>query len=277
VEFPEAGLSFTIPEGWLGGVPAGSAAFVMGSETQPGVIIALTHQGSTTDEVLAELDQPVALDEGVTMQVQGQPQVDDPWVKAQIIASDGAQMLPGYLMALVREDGPGALFIAFGQASANFYRKLVAGLAGSLKLTPPQAPVEPSQLDTSKLVEDSPLAQQWRGRLAGKKVSFRESYSSGGMSGGYALSRDYYLCSDGRFAYRDTSSMAVYVEGYSASSASPEYAEGRWRVVTQEGQAMLELRWGDGRITYRALDHAEGRTYLDGERWFVTEENDLCG
>jgi hypothetical protein len=138
VDFPDMGLSFVVPEGWLGSIPEESDAFVMGSESQPGIILALTHGAATAQELVENLADPMPLDEGVTLHVQGEPQVDEPWVKAAILVTDGAGYLPGYLMALVREDGPGALYIAFGQAGPQFYQRLVSGLAASTRTTTPR-------------------------------------------------------------------------------------------------------------------------------------------
>jgi hypothetical protein len=202
-------------------------------------------------------------------------------------------------VALVREDGPGALYIAFGQAGPQAFYRLVAGLAASTQTTAPRpAAAAPETQEPLPLLrsrggaeirldraaetppqlgdEASPLAQQWLEHLRGKKVSFLESYSSG-ASGGYAMRRDFYLCSDGRFSFRENSSVSIYVPGASAGSGGRSSGEGRWRVLAQGEHAVLELAWSDGAVAVRRLEYAEGRTYIDGERWYVTEENDLCG
>jgi hypothetical protein len=321
------GLSFVVPEGWLGSIPEDSDAFVMGSETQPGVIIALTHGAETADELVENLADPMPLDEGVTLHAQGRPVVEPPWVKVAILVTNGTGYLPGYLMALVRADGPGALYIGFGQGAPQLFQRLVSGMAASTQTSAPRPdpgtpetqqplpllrgrggpevrlgdtpapqpqdlplylsmdkPEDMAERRSRNTPGDAPsdaskaqfLVQQWLKHLGGKKVSFLESYSSG-ASGGYSIRRDYYLCSDGRFVFRESNSAAIYVPGASASSGGLSSGEGRWRVLAQGEQAVLELTWSDGRVAQRLLEYDGSRTFIDGERWYVTEENDMCG
>lgn len=152
VDFPDMGLSFVVPEEWLGSIPEESTAFVMGSETQPGIMLALTHQAATAEELVENLAEPMPLDEGVTLHAQGEPEVELPWVKAALLATDGAGYLPGYLMAQVRKDGPGALYIAFGQAEPRRYQQLVSELAASTQTTAPRRDPGPPEMQ-----QDLPL------------------------------------------------------------------------------------------------------------------------
>ena len=46
VNFPSLGVSFVVPDEWTGQVPPGAEAFVMGSQTRQGLLIATTHQAS---------------------------------------------------------------------------------------------------------------------------------------------------------------------------------------------------------------------------------------
>ena len=138
VEFPDMGLSFIVPEGWLGSIPEESDAFVMGSESQPGIMLALTHGAATAEELVENLADPMPLDEGVTLHAQGAPVVELPWVKAAILATDGTGYLPGYLMAQVRRDGPGALYIGFGQGAPQLFQRLVSSMAASTQTTAPR-------------------------------------------------------------------------------------------------------------------------------------------
>ena len=146
------GLSFVVPEGWLGSIPEDSMAFVMGSETQPGIIIALTHETATAGELVENLAEPMPLEEDVTLHVQGEPIVEWPWVKAAVLVTNGTGYLPGYLMAMVRQDGPGALYIAFGQAGPQLFQRLVSGMAASTQTTTPRP-----DLGTPETQQDLPL------------------------------------------------------------------------------------------------------------------------
>lgn len=151
VEFPDMGLSFVVPEEWMGSIPEESVAFVMGSETQPGIMLALTHEAESAEELVENLAEPMPLDEGVTLHAQGQPVVELPWVKVPLLATDGTGYLPGYLMALVRQGGPGALYIAFGQAGPQRYQRLVSEMAASTQITTPRPDATPPAMGQQDL------------------------------------------------------------------------------------------------------------------------------
>jgi hypothetical protein len=174
VDFPDMGLSFVVPEGWLGSIPEESTAFVMGSETQPGIIVALTHETTTADELVENLAEPMPLEEDVTLHAQGQPEVEPPWVKTAILVTDGTGYLPGYLMALVREDGPGALYIAFGQAGPQLFQRLVSGMAASTQTTAPRP--DPG---TPATQQDLPLFR----RRDGPEITLGRAPGFGGGNG----------------------------------------------------------------------------------------------
>lgn len=125
----------------------------------------------------------------------------------------------------------------------------------------------------------TPLVREWTQHLRGKKISYRESYSSG-SSGGYSSRWDAYLCSDGTFHYQGSSSVAADVGGVSGSSSGGDSFRGQWRIVEQGGQAILQYQSQEQAGTEQGewvpLSYQDGKTFFGNSRVFVTNENDVC-
>ncbi len=105
VNFPSLGVSFVVPDEWTGQIPPGAEAFVMGSNTRQGLVIAVSHQASQLSDLAQEFQQPVPLDQGVVLRLQQPAQVSGSQMSALISVSDGINNLPGYLIALARDGG----------------------------------------------------------------------------------------------------------------------------------------------------------------------------
>lgn len=93
------------------------------------------------------------------------------------------------------------------------------------------------------------------------------SYSSG-SSGGYSSERKLYLASDGSYAYRSSSSVSVYVPGANGGSSGSNADQGRWRVIEQDGKAILELASAKGTRENIFLSMNGTKTLLNGRHWF---------
>jgi hypothetical protein len=118
----------------------------------------------------------------------------------------------------------------------------------------------------------SPLAQQWLQRLRGKKLTMLSSYNSGGGSGGMNSKTEIYLHADGSFQGRSESSVSIYVPGASGGSSGVQKATGTWRIYVKDGQAVLEMKYENGQIETNLLQTNGEQTFINGKRWFVTEQ-----
>ena len=128
------------------------------------------------------------------------------------------------------------------------------------------------------LAEDTPLIRQWRQHLSGKKLSYRDSYDSGGLGGygGYSMRWDAYLCSDGTFLFQRASTVLGDVGGVGGYSHGGGMTYGTWRLVEQMGQVYIVYQMSDGTSDYAALRFENGATYLDRDRVYVTNDNPYC-
>ena len=271
VRSPELGISFVVPSEWSGGVPDGVGAFLLASNTRPGLGLAMSQRSASRDEVLHAMGQPLTLDESTVLQPQGEPEVEGRWVKARFSWSDGFDTLAGRAMALVDPGGNGVLYVAVGpETEAGHYADLVAGLASSTIVAPVGQKVAKPAAGGS-----TPLAEEWDAHLRGRRLTYITSYSSG-SSGGFSERKEAFLCRDGQFLYSNSSSLSVDTGGASAFGGGQGSGGGEWKVVTEGSSAGIEFRWRDGETSRHLLEFTDGKTYVDGSRWFVTDDNPHC-
>lgn len=121
---------------------------------------------------------------------------------------------------------------------------------------------------------NGPLAREWDTRFRGKKLVQLRGYNSGGGAGGYNGRKTLILAADGTYSYQSSMAIAVYTDGNSGTSTSRQSHSGNWRVYEQGGRVLLELRSTAGDVTASNLAYEGGKTFLDGERWFVVGINE---
>jgi len=124
--------------------------------------------------------------------------------------------------------------------------------------------------------QDSPVLREWRQHISGKRLTYMESYDSGGGSGGYSQTWEADICSDGTFFYRRESSVSVNVPGATGYSGGNNVTRGTWQLVEQGGQVALQYQMEGSAPEQGLLEHQNGTTYLGGQRVFVTADNASC-
>ncbi|WKZ64948.1 MAG: hypothetical protein QY325_09255 [Flavobacteriales bacterium] len=266
---PDAGFgfAFTIPEGWVGA--ASAEGYVIGHQTVPGmVLVAPKHHGDlaalqrtfaeSTDDGTSSLRAvapPQTLADG-SVRVEQRGTVEGAPVKVVAIAKlnpHGGNT--ANLMALAAADG----------FSPQLEQALLA-VHRSVRYT--AAPRTAGA--------DGPPDAQWKQRLAGARLTYMDSYNSpaateGGIGGGYSIHRRIDLCPEGHFKTDGSASHSFSGADVSAVSSGSSAGEGRWSAVRgSDGNALLRLRFNDGRVAEYRLGWQEGKTYLNGERWYRT-------
>jgi hypothetical protein len=261
VNFPSIGVSFVVPDEWIGQIPPGAEAFVMGSHIRQGLIIAMSHRASQLDQLAQEFQQPVPLDQGVVLHLQQPAQVSDPQLSALISVSDGLNNLPGYLVALARDGGGGVVFAGFGPEPLEYYQTLVGALASSFQETPGETVTAPPSSGRDSAGEAASQVREWDQFLRGKKLTYLHSYSSNTPGGGgFSTQIEYYLCRDGRFRYGGSDSLsggdfAAFPGGGSSSSG-----QGRWKIISEGPTIGIKFSWDDGRVTASRLEYIDSKT-----------------
>lgn len=262
---PGWGIRFTLPAEWTG--HAGGGGFILGSNTLKGFILVTPLEATTLDAVRAEARQGIVDDQGTRLVLNG---AVEPFGEHGL-AGDFAGTIEGQpararIVGLISPHGSGATILGAVESASYTpqHAQAVEAVARSVRFSAP---------------EITPLAGQWKARFAGKRLTYMESYysSGGGGYGGYSDKKVYDLCPDGTFAGEENFNLSVDTGGaFGSARNNPGQMRGRWQVKTQGNQAFLEMTSPDGSVVRFRLEDQNGQTYLDGQRWYVTNDATSC-
>lgn len=262
VDMPEIGLSFVIPEHWVG-QPNGDV-FVMGGMRDPGLILMVQHEYSTLDEIRSEARQGI-VDTGVSLQLKG----DMVALGLQALGGQFEGTLEGhpaiaYVVAVLNPHGAGVTVMAMTDR-ANFsprHKQLAEQVSSSLVF---------AKVDTSV------VTRQAEQLLNHTRLNYMSSYTSG-TSGGMNSQRYIDLCPNKRFNYSSSSFLSIDVGGAYGSSHGARGGSGRWAVsASSSRQAVLELHFDEGEVWRYDLNFNDGQTRLNNVRYFRIGANDPNG
>lgn len=262
------GIRFRIPDGWV--AKKTEVGYLFGSNTMKGIMLMIPHEITSLAAMRQEAQKGI-IDEGTALYLDG---TITPFGKTGLAGryrgTMQGQQATAYAIGLLAPQGGGGVTILIAVESASYtpeYQKVAETLAKSVKFFQPETPS---------------IAEEWKQRLNDCRLTYMWSYySGGGADGSYAGGSQETvidLCSRGFFRYSDNSSMSVdggYGSGYNASGydASRDTGQGTWEVVGRGQQAVLVLKFHDGRVWEYTLSMQEGKTYLDDKRYFRTYQN----
>lgn len=275
-----SGIAFQTPSGWKATVVGDAAALVPPNASAQNELYGIAPLAGVKDSNDPQLPAVLAKNfegEGVAAQPVGQPVVFQ--------AAGGAGKVFGYdvnkngergrmlFFVVSLPAGRAALLVAAGTPQLLAARQsALAEAATSIHL---QAGAKAAPAPAAAAASaGTPLVRRWMTRLTDKKLVYMSSYNSGGGGGGYSSEKKLYLAADGSYAFRSSSSVSVYVPGATGGSAGRDAQEGRWRVVEQTGQALLELTASNGTKQMIQLSADGTKTFLNGKRWFVVGINE---
>jgi hypothetical protein len=261
VESLADGVSFVVPEEWLGGLPPDAAAFMLGSHTRHGVGMVIMRPATSWQEIEQFLDQPQDLGGGVVLE----PTAAGSRGAQGYEIGYGSAAYAGHAVGRLGAQGNGVIVFFGGPLDQRAYlAELATSTASSVEFTAPR---------------ESAAVQQWRAHLAGMMLKRMDSYYSGGTDGAYvggSSSQTLHLCSDGSYAYFSRSSVAADAgggtSGYSGGSGGQF---GQWQVETAGARVLLSLRSSDGEFSRHLIEQRGDATYVDGERAFRVQ-SDRC-
>lgn len=261
VESGADGISFVVPDEWLGGLPPGSAAFMFGSNTRAGVGLVVMRAATSWQEIEQFLNQPQDLGDGVVLYPSSPGRRTERGYEIDL----GNAMYAGHAIGRLGPSGNG-LVVFFGGPAAEhrYYTDLASRTAASVAFAAPRA---------------SGGLQQWRDYLAGMMLRRLDSYYSGGLNGSYvggSSSETLHLCSDGTYAYFSSSSVAadggLGTTGYAGGDAGDL---GQWRVEAVGDRVLLTLHSRSGEVSQHALRVQGESTFVDDERAYRVR-SDRC-
>ena len=205
-----------------------------------GTFVGTNIVGAVTVEVVREGDRYVVIDRSTTPGMRGEGTVND----------EGA--LTGHYVAKL-----------LGFTRRHRFTLTPEGDGFRYRTTGQNTPLE-----RYRLLDGTPESEAWFEIIGGRQVAAFDRYSSGGSTyGGYQSEKRATLCSDGTFTFRSSSSSSISGDGISASSSSSDSGEGRWRIRSEFGSAIVELRWSNGETTQHRLERRGDEIFVDGERF----------
>lgn len=264
VDYKVLGINFTIPNGWVG--QEGDGMYVMGSNSIPGVILMTTNAATTVDQMKQEARLGIVDQTGTNLQLSGDfESVGTKGVGAEFLGTLEFQAAKAYVIGVVNPFGQGVTIIAVtlkDKYTAD-HKAAAITLAKSLQFKKPVY---------------GPIAEQWKKDLDGVRLTYMDSYSSVDYSnpnytsgGGYSTKKVIDLCPQGYFTYNGSHSMSLDLPGSTTSSNGGGKGTGTWKVIANtSGQAVLQLNYYDGDVSEYVLTTEDGKTMLNGTRYFRT-------
>jgi hypothetical protein len=261
VSDPQTGLQFSIPDGWSG--QEMEAGYLLGSNTIKGFILITYHQYTSLQQIKSEASQGIVDQNGTALYLEGAiEKLRDNCVGATFSGTVEWQQAKAYVASLISPTGKGGISILAAVETAAFskkYKQYVKSIVNSVTYTKPKA---------------VPQNTQWKEKLNDSRLTYMNSYNSGYGGGGYQDKTIIDLCSAGYFRYDDHSETVInagdYAGGYSTGSAA---GSGQWKVINRGNQAILQLVYNDGSSSEYTLTEDEGKTFLNGDRYFRTYRN----
>jgi len=266
VDYPYLGIKFTIPDAWMG--QEYGEGYMMGSNTEPGFILMLTHQANTIEQLTAEAKAGIMEADGTQLTLQNELENFEGQAVGGVFGGvlQGTQTVQGYIAASLNPYGQGVTVMAITDPPnySERYRDLALEIIRSLKFAQPK---------------ESPATKEWKETLKGAKLTYMSSYTSSGYDsfGGYSAKTEILLCSNGQFSFYSSSSVAVDTGGAFGNSSGQNQGQGTWNVASDgTGTPLLNLNYTNGQVSSYKITYSDGKTYLDGERYFRTYDHGEC-
>lgn len=262
---PSWGLHFMPPEGWTARPVEGG--FLLGSNTLKGFILITPLEATTLDAVRTEAQQGLIDNQGTRLVLSGTLEpFGENGLAGDFTGAIEGQPARAHIVGLIAPHGSGATILGAVEPASYTpqHVQAVEAVARSIRFSVPEV---------------APLAAQWKTRFSGMRLTYMESYYSngGGGYGGYSDKKEYDLCPDGTFAGQEKFNLNVDTGGaFGSARNNPGLRRGQWQIEAQGGQAMLQLIHPDGSVARFRLEDRGGKTYLDGQRWYVTNDATLC-
>lgn len=264
---PYWGIRFKSPEGWIPQkTPAG---YLLGSHTKKGFILVMQHDYTNVEQLRAAASEGLIDENGTALQLSGEVEAfGKQGVAANFEGTVEWQPAKAYAVGLLSPHGGGVTILTAVETGSfsDDYRGYVRAIAQSMVFSKPETP---------------PVAEGWKQKLNGARLTYMDSYYSGGVDGSYVGASEKEiidLCPQGYFNFSGHSSLAVdggTGGGYNASgfSGGNKQGSGTWEVVHRGNETVLTLRFHNGQVSEYTVTEEDGKTFLNGRRYFRTYAN----
>lgn len=268
--FQELGVSFDIPDGWLGQLDGDY--ILMGSHTQTGLMIAFENTSTSAIELKRLAEQGFDI-KGAYLNPVGDISIKSPKrVEGMYQGMFNNNLVKCYAIGLINELGSGItiMILAKSDVFTNVQKEAANKLAGSV------------QFFKSK---DSKLTIRWKNMLVGKQLKFMSTAGGYDINGGGSSTfRDVTidLCANGQFAYysnlnisfdtgepgMDSGDTEVYRgSGYSDNTNN---SKGIYKIYSYGNETILELTFDNGdEYEYDLFYESEEVVLLNETKYFI--------
>lgn len=281
IDDPSLGISFKVPEGWE--AQKADGGYMLTSSSTTGFMLVNTNNNSDMETMKAEARQGISDDSGNYLQLISSIEELDSYIigaEYEGVISGGA--VKAYIIGVANTQGSGiSLMVA---APTNLYsmayKQLCFDFANTINIyTPGEG--EGIEDEKSGEVAKKGKMSKMETEFAGAKLSYYDSYSSGGYGSysGYSSKKIIDLCEEGYFYHSAQSSMSVGSGGSSGGYGGGGNGAGTWKIIEQEGmKPILHLGFYSGTIYEYYLTFGNSKTYLDGKGYYRTygEEGARC-
>ncbi len=268
VNYEQLGISFTIPDGWVG--QESNGVYLMGSNSVPGFILLMVQ--SYPDLEAMKKDLEAGYSEGIGTNLNPTSKLEDLGNDALGAVYSGTlegQPAKGYIIGALNPHGQevGIMAITTAQQYSEAQPNAAKAVWRSLKFSE---------------IKTAPIAQQWKEKLSNVKLTYMDSYYSssytdGGISGGYETKNIFDLCGAGYFNYYGSDNMSAGGDFSSAYSSNSSRGSGTWDVlIDANGAPVLQLQFNNGQTWEYNIEMKEKEFYMNGKRYYRTWSGDYA-
>lgn len=256
VDYKTLGVSFEIPQGWVGQEVNG--VYLIGHNTIPGVMLITESVAQTMEQIKQEARAGIVDNQGTNLQISsGFESIGSKGIGAEFAGTAEFQPAKAYVVGLLNPYGQGMTiaYLTLKDMYTAEHKAAALAVAKSVQF---------------RKAEYGPIVKEWKDKLNGVRLTYMNTYSSSGGSG-FSSKKTIDLCSQGYFLSNGSSSYSMNVPGASAAGNDRSDGAGSWKVIQNTaGQAVLQLNFHDGGIKEYVLTMDGDKTMLNGTRYFRT-------
>ncbi len=259
VNYNSIGVSFLIPEGWVG--QETQAGYMLKSETMAGFILINKNQVSDINILLNDAQQGFVNNNANYLQLVGNVEnFNATGVGATYQGALEGIPAKAYMVSVLNNIGLGVSIMATTTPEyySNAYRQLCIDIASSVAKQ--QTEVIANQTQQTKKSKRKNESEKY---FAGARLSYINS------GDGYSTKIIIDLCEQGFFHHSSYDSMAVTVGNVSGGYGDENSGAGIWSIIESTNQhPILRLKFHKGKILEYYITFDGSKTYLDNRRYF---------
>jgi hypothetical protein len=251
IESAQLGVAFTIPNGWQGAWPNGSAYFVLESGAlQSTMFMSFDQLGK--QQLMQTMSQNIPLDSGMVLQPLSAPKAKGSLITGQYQVMGAGTPMHAVVVGRELRQGFSVALIALTYNKNETVSNVASNMIRAMTTKEPQT----AQANSGAAGGSG----SWQAYMKGRYIA---RYHTGS---GYSEKQELWLCSDGTFY------SSFNMGGYSmngASGASQSSGRGYWKATgSVSGAGTLILQFGAGKVVQGSgpgFDWTENSA--GGERW----------